>query len=597
MVAAADISDVPLGPAELLFVPHRKRLTYSYIINEDGGRALRLDYGRKEILFDEEHLFAFGERLTQEASFTGELATRWGAGYAWDEIRPLLEALLAEGVIQRGEEISEPRGGGLASPRLPPAVCPEPRYWSVADCESITRELSGHAVELGHLEAFLPIYRVAHAALDADDRQVGEANVNPWRLRLERTTEWRACQYPGSRYRDELPMNVTALRAMIKYWKPLLATISEVRAELAMRIGISQRPWTIGELHVLSCAVLALPAYQLMKRGGETPQRRLHPVLSSLFRVTDGIRMTTAEMVHSIEDPCPASAPLTAAALHTRAEQQGLFISSVGVCSGPKQMIDDFLAVAVDGLAGNGATGTELPADVRELLSELPAALDYGLYGIQAWALSHSVWVAMTRAHDAVRELLERAGGDSVLLGRLRSDVPAILAKQIAIERDRGIHMNLYVDSYELARRGSRAPVGEPQLLDEIVPVRETAAHRAAVDQLRAMLGSRLPASAAGPIAEALVEYLRNEQSILAALEANGEAINVLLDRPRPVRRLGVRDLHVSHFLRRTPDTFPYLFDSLDEALGVYVACTADTIEILDRKAGAGQSLATASGR
>jgi len=43
--------------------------------------------------------------------------------------------------------------------------------------------------------------------------------VFPPRLRLDRDTEWRVCQYAGSRYRDDAPMNVTALKA-IKYWKP-----------------------------------------------------------------------------------------------------------------------------------------------------------------------------------------------------------------------------------------------------------------------------------------------------------------------------------------------------------------------------------------
>jgi len=49
------------------------------------------------------------------------------------------------------------------------------------------------------------VYRIPHPALDGDDRQVGEANVWPPGLRLDRETEWRVCQYPGSRYRDVAP--------------------------------------------------------------------------------------------------------------------------------------------------------------------------------------------------------------------------------------------------------------------------------------------------------------------------------------------------------------------------------------------------------
>src|SRR5678815_2312069 len=43
-----------IEPAERLFVPHRKRLFHSYIVNDEGARELRLYYGIKEISFDDE---------------------------------------------------------------------------------------------------------------------------------------------------------------------------------------------------------------------------------------------------------------------------------------------------------------------------------------------------------------------------------------------------------------------------------------------------------------------------------------------------------------------------------------------------------------
>lgn len=65
----------------------------------------------------------------------------------------------------------------------------------------------------GHFEAVVPSYRIAHPALDGEDRQVGEVNVFPPGLRIERATEWRVCQYPGSRFRDDIipPVNGRAL--------------------------------------------------------------------------------------------------------------------------------------------------------------------------------------------------------------------------------------------------------------------------------------------------------------------------------------------------------------------------------------------------
>ena len=572
--------DATLSPGELLSVPHRKRLAYAYIVNDAGGRELRIDYGRKEILFDEAHLFPFGEQLTREASFTGAQATAWGPGYAWDELRPLLETLIAEGIIERGDATFEPRGGGTVASRLPASVCPVPRYWSAADCESIMRELSGRAVEFGNLETVLPIYRVAHAALDGDDRQVGEANVNPWLLRLDRETEWRTCQYPGSRYRDEMPMNVTALKAMIKHWKPMMATLLEVRRAVAQRLAIAHAPWSIGELHVLSCAVLALPAYQLMRLGGTTPQHPVHPVLSSLFRITDGIRMTTSDMVTSVTRPRPPEAPLTGAELYARAEEDGLFISRTGVCAGPKHMIDDFLAIAVDGHPAEGVTGDEIPDEVRALLADLPAALDYAGYGMQIWALAFSIWLAMSQAHEALLAVLEAADDRSALRPRLRDDGQAIRWKEIANEHDRQVHLNLYVHTYDLAARCVRVAVGGTPFGAQIAAAPEAAPHHAAADRLRGLLVARLPAQLADWISALLIGYLREEQAVLAAIAPLVAAVNTLLGRPQPLRPLTVRDLHVHHYLRKLPWRFPYLLDSLDEALGIHIECTATTIDV-----------------
>jgi len=326
--------DVVIEPADRLCVPHRKRLLPAYVVDDQGARELRIDYGDKAITFDDERFFAFGEQLIAAVSFTGAEALGWGPGYTWDELHPLLAALVAEGVLQRGEPGGDPRGSGVVASSVPPSVCPVPRAWSAAQCEAITRDLGDRAVEVGYLEAVVPAFRIAHPALDADDRQVGEANVFPARLRLDRPTEWRVCQYAGSRYRDDAPMNVTALRAMIKHWKPMMSAILAVRGELAARLGRGGGAWTIGELHILSSVVLALPAYQLLRGGGASPQVPLHPVLSSLFRITDGVRLTAYEMLFSIDRTRRADEPMTAAALFERAEQQGLLASPTGYAPG-----------------------------------------------------------------------------------------------------------------------------------------------------------------------------------------------------------------------------------------------------------------------
>jgi hypothetical protein len=445
------------------------------------------------------------------------------------------------------------------------------------------------------------VFRTAHVALDADERQVGEANVWPPRLRLECPTEWRVCQYPGSRYRDKAPMNVTALKAMIKHWKPIMAVILAVRGELQARLGLPQAPWTIGDLHVLSCVVLGLPAFQLMKRGGTSPQPPLHPVLSSLFRITDGVRMTTEDLMFRVEDPHRADKPITAAELYARAEQRGLLIGATGVCAGPRHMMDEFLATVADGVPPEGIAELALPAEVAELLSELPAAIEYGLHGIGVWGVSLPVWIAMSRAYQELLAMLEPARpfaeGDirARLCARLRAEWAVLEKVQITVDHDRDVHLDGYVNGYERSWRASHAPVGQPTHAREIAPSPETAMHREAAGQLRRILGARLARGEADPggrapsidrIVDVLLRYLRAEQAILATTAAHLEAINALLDRPRPNRPLQVLDLRVYYRLGGDVTSFPYLFDTLDDELGVRVECTTGAIHVIDRRPG-----------
>jgi hypothetical protein len=599
-VAAAPAA---IAPTDRLYVPHRKRMAHAYVTSEAGITELCIYYGAKEVTFDEERLFAFGEQLMARSSFTAESATTWGPGYAWAEVRELLEVLIAEGIIKRaelagGEVVEDARGGGPVPSRLPPSQCPVPRAWSDEDCEAITRELGGRAVELGHLEAIVPSYRIAHPRLDGDGRQVGEANVYPAGLRLDRETEWRVCQYPGSRYRDDTPMNVTALKAMIKYWKPMMVTLLEVRAEVLQRLVRSRGGWTTGDLHTFARIVLALPTFQHMVAGGSADHPPLHPVLSSLYRITDGIRMTTHDMLFlSAERTRAPDEAITAAELYGFAERNGLFLSDFGVCAGPKAMIDEFFAAVFDGTPVAGADGIVLPAEVRDLLAQLPAAVDYALLGLQVWGVSRSVWLAMTELYRTLRDVFETATGAAA--GRLRARIPEdwrmMVRERIAGDEEFQVHRVVYADAYEQSWRGLRSPVGPARIADRIAACPERPLHAAIAARLRTILDAQLADSdlagtpAVARVVDALVRYLREEQAILASVGELQEAINALLDRRRPTRPLSVRDLRVTFVMHGGPSSaFPYVLDMLEDVLGIRVECTADAIAVSDVPAAAG---------
>jgi len=579
-----------LEPSDLLHVPHRKRMSHAYVTGESGARELYIYYGMKEISFDEERLFAFGEQLVRQSSFVAEAATAWGPGYEWPEIRSMLEALVQEGILKRGDTIDDPRGGGLVPSLLPPSECPAPRSWSAEHCEAISRELGGRPVEVGYLETIISVYRVVHPALDGDNRQVGEANVFPPGLRLDRDTEWRVCQYSGSRYRDDRPMNVTALKAMIKHWKAMMAAILEIRAHVRGRLPRARERWTVGDLHMFAGVALSIPGYQLLKRGGGSPLPPLHPVLSSMFRITDGIRMTTHEMLFlSDERTRDPDEPVTADDLYGFAERNGTFLAAAGVCAGPKAMIDEFFTTVFDGTPVKGSEDLVLPAEVRDLLAELPAATDYALLGLQSWAVSRSIWLAMSRAYKALRAAFATTDVGDALCQRLRAWLDADWAKlqqgRIADDHEHDVHVVVYTDTYEQAWRALPSPAGAPTLAERIAPGPEDPSHAAAAAQLREIVAARLAGSAAAGLTDRIVEiltlYLREEQAILASTMEIQRAINAMLERPQPGRPLTARDLHVTFVMYGgSIGQFPYLFDMLEDQLGFRVECDAGTIAV-----------------
>ncbi|MBK8086465.1 MAG: hypothetical protein IPK28_23080 [Devosia sp.] len=199
------------------------------------------------------------------------------------------------------------------------------RSWE--DCADITHELAGRAIDPGHLELIVPMFRVAHIALDTDGRQVGEANVFPRPLRLDTPTEWMACPFPGTRYMADRPMNTSALKAMRNHWQQMMAALKLIRARFLERFPAAADRWTLAHVERLAALVLAVPTYQLVRKGADAAP--LHPALSSLFRVTDGLRMATHQMMFiPVGEPVlPPDSPITAEAIFDYAERNYSFHS------------------------------------------------------------------------------------------------------------------------------------------------------------------------------------------------------------------------------------------------------------------------------
>lgn len=574
-----------LQPASELVLPRPQRVVVQHLPGDDGRPQLHLFVADKEISFDEPELFAFGETLAKQTRFAAGDALTWAAGSSWPQVQALLQTLLDEGVLQHAADAApEPARalGGDRSAPLPAGPAQHPHDWR--EGEPLMAALTGRPLELGWLELVVPIFRVAHSALDDDGRQVGESNVFPPALRMDIPTRWRTCIYAGTRHQTERPMNVTALKAMREHWPVMMAALSQVRAAYLRRYPDAAAGWTVGHLERLATAVLALPSYALMR--ADAPVDTLHPALSSLFRVTDGLRMVMHQMLFvPIGEPTLSpDAPMDAERILAYAERNYSFHSEHGVCAGPQAMVREFLAVLVDGQV---PADVPLPDAVQAALADVEAALDYALLGLQAYAATFSLWPAMTRCYEQLAQAA--ASGTGAGWARLQQQ---LAPHEQALQRSTFLaHESWRVDREAVyADMVARCGQGLGQAVDATTLPRELQATphaglQARLDTLlQRRLGDDAPAARAA-LVQALAAFLQREQAVLRVAVAVQARINAHLGRPAPQRTFDSADIDLHNRLQGAfSRRLPYLPDELESLFGLALHISADGIEIETRE-------------
>ena len=586
-----------LHAKDRLVFPKHKRVITEYSKDVSGNTELHLFYGEKEILFDEPELFAFGEELARQPHFVAEAATTWGDGYDWPYVRELLQNLIDESILQRVDDVSELTIVNHSCPSpLSESLCTVPRTW--ADCEDIFLELTGHKLELGYLELVVPIYRVAHIAMDAEGRQIGEANVFPTQLRLDIPTEWRICQHSGSRYQDEHPMNVTALKSMRKHWHQTMAVLLKIRETYLQRFPKARQGWTVGDLQRLSTLVLSLPTYLLMRSEGRVESGHLHPVLSTMFRVTDGLRMITHNMLFTpINEPSLSpNAPMDCAEIYAFAERNNVFLSETGVCAGPKAMIDEFLSVLIDGKQAGNLEGGILDTEIESALAAIDSAFDYELLSLQAYFIVFMIWPKMCRTYEnlfAIVDARSEENSETFIefreclkkrVGYLKTDTFLGTENQ-RIDREQLLselycHSSVGLGSYPLGKT-----------LPEILLLKKEAKqHVIAKKQLTKLLkkiffgSSNRDRNSVHQMVDVLMDYFQQEQAILVTAIAIQKQINQLLGRSSPRKAFTASDFGLYYALQKPDQRLPNLVDDLKALLGLNIVVTEEAINIFEDK-------------
>ncbi len=608
---ATAASDLPaaLQPWHWLHLPLHQRVVTQLAATDDGRPEWRLFYGREEIAFDEPELFEFARSLGQQACFRAGDAVHWGQPGGWDRVCGLLQQLVDSGILRRidgPQAVPQERVLGDAAQRpspLPPAPSARPRSWH--ECPGLMQELTGQPLDIGHLELVVPIFRVAHMAVDAEGRQVGEANAFPAALRIDVATRWRTCIYAGSRFQDDKPMNVSALKSMRAHWPAMMAMLLQMRQAYLRRCPDAAAGWTVGHVERFATAVLALPAWQLMRREGRVGHGELDPVLSSMFRVTDGLRMTMHDMlfVPFGEPTRKPATPITAAEVHAYAERAFSLHSEHGVCAGPRAMIDEFLAVVIDGQAPRAGLPAVLPAALQQALADIEPAIDYALRGLQAYAAVFSLWPISMRCWEALHTLsqawaaAEPAGAAPALRDwlapiaeRLRSET------HLATEAWRADREHVYDDMHAACAR-ALGDVPPPPLAQLLAPRALPATHPAMQALQAATLRHFGTATSAAGVRlrqqwlATLGHYCVQAQAVVrCALQAQAR-INALLGRAAPATRFTAADVDL-YVQLEGHRSVPFLLHELQRVLGLAIVIDAQDIRITSIPATAAPAVA-----
>jgi hypothetical protein len=337
----------------------------------------------------------------------------------------------------------------------------------------------------------------------------------------------------------------------------------------------------------------------LVRRDGKVANGALHPALSCLFRVTDGLRMTMHQMLFvPIGEPAlPPDTPVTSRDVLAYAERNYSFYGDHGVCAGPQVMIEHFFAVLVDGAGPDLAPhSAPLAPELEDALDALGDAIDYGLLALQAHAAAFSVWPAMARTYEAMAAICEEwaeAGEPGVLLlrDRLRGHMASLKeSTYLATEAWRASRDQAYADMFAQCAAGhseTRTESLPAQLAARMAPRDEGLARRLRLALAAALGGAEGDSPHAHRLADCLMRYAETEQALVRVACGVQWRINAMLGRPAPRQPFAASQLNIHNLLQRSgrkdakqedAKRLPYLWDELEAALGIRLDASEDEI-------------------
>jgi hypothetical protein len=304
------------------------------------------------------------------------------------------------------------------------------------------------------------------------------------------------------------------------------------------------------------------------------PNGQLDGGLAAMFRLIDGVRLVTTDLVRDLPDGLGCETPVTSGSISDFAERFTVYNGTWGVCAGPPALIDEYLRV----LFGEEPAPIDVQPSVADRLGDLDAALDYALLGQRVEVVVRFLGAAHGLLHDrlrlafegrsprtALQELVE-APIDSQHYPLLRTDHPLVETFQ----RELGVSRWMFARAGEaLAGKVNGA------VLDELVKL-DPAAQAVSQRRLAELFAQALPADKAlseaicGELSAVAADVFAIERRCLRIVQREQGLLNERLRRPQGPALTGA-DLATYN----RPRFGPPLSTILAEALGISVTSDA----------------------
>src|SRR5260221_8199989 len=116
----------------------------------------------------------------------------------------------------------------------------------------------------------------------------------------------------------------------------LIALSEQFREPLYGRLQQEHPPsLCAGEVHLLAVGQLAAVAYVMVRGVDPTPNGQLDGGLAAMFRLIDGVRLVTNDVMRANLDGSGCDRPLDAFGINEWAERYSVYRGTWGVCAGP----------------------------------------------------------------------------------------------------------------------------------------------------------------------------------------------------------------------------------------------------------------------